>query len=148
VKGHGGPLFRLLSFSGFNFTHIAAQEGRSPLHWASFHQQHKMVKMLLANGSDPFRVDNESRLCLHLCVGNTTTKTYQLLAKAMGARLDVNQRDKVCSENARARACVGCVLGVWVCCVCWVWVYMCVCWVFVCVCVCSPVSALSRSSGA
>ena len=54
-----------------------------------------MVKLLLAYNADPFAVDIEQRLCLHLCVSGPSTKIFLMLAKAMGSRLDVNRQDKV-----------------------------------------------------
>ena len=54
-----------------------------------------MVKLLLSHNSDPFALDVEQRLCLHLCVSASNTKIFLMLAKAMGSRLDVNAQDKV-----------------------------------------------------
>ncbi len=54
-----------------------------------------MVKLLLSHEGNPFRTDNEQRLCLHLCVGNTSSKNYVMLVKAMAGKLDLDQKDKV-----------------------------------------------------
>lgn len=56
--------------------------GRSPLHWAVFHDKYKSVKLLLAVPVDQMTQDLEGQTALMLSTTNKSTKNCQALLKA------------------------------------------------------------------
>ena len=66
--------------------------GRTPLHWATYREDHKAVGILLAEEADWQYRDGQGRTCMHLSMGNKRVKCLALLLKKAKGH-EINEGD-------------------------------------------------------
>ena len=74
------------------FINYKTNKGQTPLHYASFVGNIKLIKLLIQNGADPFLETNNGFNVLHLSIMGNKITSFYYFNKKYG--IDINSKDK------------------------------------------------------